>query len=461
VTLHFKTALEVGQEIQTGKTTSVEVTSKLLARIKALDPTLKAFVTVCAEAALSDARQADAEISEGKIRSPLHGVPIALKDLLDTQGVTTTYGMKIHSGNVPNKDSTVAARLKAAGAILLGKLKLTEGAYARHHPAVEPPVNPWDQRYWVGVSSSGSGVATAAGLCFASIGSDTGGSIRFPSAANGIVGIKPTWGRVSRAGALPLAYTLDHIGPMTRSVKDAAAMLEIIAGKDTDDDTTSPLPVPNYLDSIEADVKSLIVGVDWRYISDGIDNELVEAIKNAVSILTDNGATIVDVSIPYEAVANGWAVTCAVETAHAHRETYPTRKEEYGAIGDLIALGLSLPASAYLEQELERRSFKSELDSIFSEVDLLICPSMSYATVDREGSPEVGQAERGRVKMLRFTAPFDYSGNPTLSLPWYKGNEGMPLSIQLVARDFEEQTLINAGYLLEQAGGHGNNHPDI
>ena len=361
---------------------------------------------------------------------------------------------------MPETDATVIARLKDAGTILLGKLKLTEGAYAQHHPEVDPPLNPWNHDLWCGASSSGSGVAVASGLCFAALGSDTGGSIRFPSAANGIVGLKPTWGRVSRAGALPLAYTLDHIGPMTRSVKDAAAMLKIIAGQDPDDPTSSDISVPDYL-SEEGGVSGLRIGVDWNYCTDGVDPELVDSIKVALELLKDEGADVVDVSIPFEKMASGWHITCAVETAHAHRETYPARKDEYGSLGALIELGLSLPASAYLEQELNRREFKNQLNSIFRNVDLLICPSMTSSALSKEGSPEANEAVQDLARTLRFTAPFDYSGSPTLSIPWSMGAKGNPLSVQLIAQDFDESSLISAGQVLEQAGGHNKNHPDI
>ena len=459
--MHFDTALGIAAKIHGGETTSVAVTEMMLARIKALDPGLKAYITLCEEQALQAAAQADAELAQSGPRSPLHGVPIAIKDLLDTEGVETTYGMRIHRGRIPDKDATVVARLRAAGCVMLGKLKLTEGAYARHHPDFEVPVNPWNRDCWTGVSSSGSGVATAAGLCFASIGTDTGGSIRFPSAANGIVGLKPTWGRVSRAGVLPLAYTLDHIGPMTRSVKDAAAMLSIIAGVDADDPTTSRLPVVDYLQSAEGDVRGLTIGVDWRFAGENLDPEVAGAVKDAVARLESAGATIREVTIPWEAVARGWPITCAVEAAHAHRDTFPARRADYGPIADLLELGGALPAAAYMEVELARREFKAALNGVFQQADVIICPSMSFAAIAKEGSPEADEAEQDLAQTLRFTAPFDYSGSPTLSIPWAPGEKGVPLSIQLVARDFQEDLLVNAGVALEALGGYANNHPDL
>ena len=226
--LHYLSLDEVARRLKARKVSSVEATRAILDRIEALDPKLKSYATVTPERALQDAARLDAETAAGKSRGPLHGVPIAVKDLCNTAGVPTAAGMAIHRKHVPARDATVVARLKEAGAVILGKLQMTEGAYGAHHPTIEPPVNPWNAAYWTGVSSSGSGVATASGLCFASLGSDTGGSIRFPSTMNGLSGLKPTWGRVSRAGVFPLAESLDHVGPMCRSALDAALVLGVI-----------------------------------------------------------------------------------------------------------------------------------------------------------------------------------------------------------------------------------------
>jgi amidase len=223
--------VEIGRRVQARQLSSVEVTQAVLDRIARLDGRLKSYVTLTADLALAEAGRADAQIAGGAIRGPLHGVPIAVKDLCHTKGISTSAGMTIHKDYRPEQDATVVTRLREAGAVLLGKLKLTEGAYAAHHPSIDPPINPWSAAHWTGVSSSGSGVATAAGLCYGSLGTDTLGSIRFPSTMNGITGLKPTWGRVSRAGVFPLAQSLDHVGPMTRSAADAAAMLGAITGR--------------------------------------------------------------------------------------------------------------------------------------------------------------------------------------------------------------------------------------
>src|SRR4051812_47687797 len=244
--IHYWSLEEAGQRIATRQISSVELTQAILDRISKIDPTLKAYATLTPERALEDAAELDAETGAGRSRGPLHGVPIAVKDQYDVAGVPTAAGMTIHQTNVADRDATVVARLRAAGAVILGKLQMTEGAFGTHHPSIPAPLNPWNPAYWVGVSSSGSGAATAAGLCFASLGSDTGGSIRFPSTMNGLSGLKPTWGRVSRAGVFALAESLDHIGPMTRSALDCAIVLGVIAGADPDDPTAVARSVPDY-----------------------------------------------------------------------------------------------------------------------------------------------------------------------------------------------------------------------
>src|ERR1700761_5810700 len=281
--LHYLELVEIGRRIQKRELSSVSATQAQLDRIAKLDGQLKSYAYVMATSALEQAKAADQEIAAGKIRGPLHGVPIAVKDLCWTKDAPTAAGMKIYRDNRPKEDATVVIKLKEAGAIILGKLQLTEGAYADHHPEVDPPRNPWDARLWPGASSSGSGVATAAGLCYGSLGSDTGGSIRFPSAANGVTGLKPTWGRVSRYGVFELAATLDHIGPMARSAVDTAAMLGAIAGSDDNDPTASPEPVPNYLAGIDRGIRGLRIGVDTTFNQRGTDARMVRAVDEAIA----------------------------------------------------------------------------------------------------------------------------------------------------------------------------------
>ena len=246
--LHFLSLRDVARLIEMGELSPVELTRAMLDRIDAVDGRLKSYATVMAEQAMTAARTAEREIQGGVYRGVLHGVPVAVKDLCYTKGVRTMGGMAVRAEFVPDHDATVVSRLAGAGVVLLGKLNLTEGALGSYHPDFDRPINPWGERLWAGVSSSGSGVATAAGLCFGSLGTDTGGSIRFPSMANGIVGLKPTYGRVSRYGILPLSESFDHVGPMARRVADAAVMFEAIAGVDPNDPTSLDVPATLWAD---------------------------------------------------------------------------------------------------------------------------------------------------------------------------------------------------------------------
>ena len=282
--LCFETLAAISGLIKTRRISSTEITRIILKRIEMVDGRLHSFARVTPEAALQAAANADTDLAAGIWHGPLHGVPIAVKDLFFTRGIVTAAGMPIRSAFVPDKDATVVARLKAAGAVLLGKLQMTEGAYGAHHSDIAPPLNPWSESHWSGASSSGSGVATAAGMCFGSLGTDTLGSIRFPSTVNGICGLKPTWGRVSRAGVFALAESLDHVGPMTRCVEDAALILSAIAGPDADDPTASQRPVPDYSTGIERGVKGLRIGVDRRLVERSADEDMIGAWEQALKV---------------------------------------------------------------------------------------------------------------------------------------------------------------------------------
>lgn len=327
--LHFRTITELAGLIASRQLSPVEAARAQLDRIEALDGSLQSYATVMAESAMAQATQAEAEIAAGRYRGPLHGVPIAVKDLCFTTGVRTMGGTRVMADQVPDFDATVVSRFHAAGAVLLGKLNLTEGAMAGYHPDRGVPVNPWDADAWSGASSSGSGVATAAGLCYGSLGSDTGGSIRFPSASCGVVGVKPTWGRVSRHGVLALAESLDHVGPMTRSTADAGIVLQAIAGADPNDPTCLPVPSPAMLEGIDQGVSGLRLGFDERYATDGVDMDLARAVADAVKVLDDLGAEIVEVRLPaLEEYLAAWPVLCSAEAALAHQATYPSRRDD-------------------------------------------------------------------------------------------------------------------------------------
>jgi amidase len=321
--LHFIEIADLATLIEKRDISSVEVTRSQLGRIELIDRSLHSYAWVMAETALAEAEAADAEIGAGKYRGPLHGVPLAVKDLCWTAGYPTAAGMAIYRDFRPNDDATVVHRLREAGGVILGKLQLTEGAYSDHHPEITPPRNPWNPAYWPGISSSGAGAALAAGLCFGALGSDTGGSIRWPSAANGVTGLKPSWGRVSRYGVIELAATLDHVGTMARSVADAGLLLKAIAGIDPKDPTALQAPAPNLRTRNE--VKGLRIGIDPAWNGRDVATEIQATLSAATTVFHELGAEITEVALPDPAqMIADWASNCAVEAAVAHEASYRT-----------------------------------------------------------------------------------------------------------------------------------------
>ena len=374
-----------------------------------------------------------------------------MKDLCNTAGIATAGGMAIHKNNVPAKDSTVVARLRAAGAVILGKLQMTEGAFGAHHPSIVPPVNPWNEAYWTGVSSSGSGVATAAGLCYGSLGSDTGGSIRFPSTQCGLTGLKPTWGRVSRAGVFALADSLDHIGPMCRTALDCAHILGVIAGADADDPTAAPNAVPDYAALIEAGAKGLKIGVPVKLHD--VDADAQRALEGAVAALQTAGATLVDIELPADFDRAGyiWPLLCAVETAFAHDKTYPSRAGEYGPVlANLIEAGRKLSALDYARLQSERAAITGGLVKLMAGVDLLLLPVMGVPAPTLAAMAAAGRDPGLVAARLRYTAPFDLSGQPTLTLPGGMTADGVPVGFQIVGGAFREADILAAGHAYQQ-----------
>ncbi|WP_407178665.1 amidase [Bradyrhizobium sp. STM 3562] len=458
--MYYATLLEAADAVRSRNVSPVELTRGLLERIDLLDLSLHSYATVTPELALAQASQAEKEITAGRYRGPLHGIPIAVKDICNTAGVVTAAGMAIHADNVPDHDATVVKRLLDAGAVLLGKLQLTEGAFVSHHPKITPPRNPWNAEYYAGASSSGSGVATAAGLCFGSLGSDTGGSIRFPCSANGITGLKPTWGRVSRHGVFALAESLDHIGPMTRSAADAGVMLGAIAGRDPNDATTLAAPVPDYLAELDVGVRGLRIGVDAAYNETGSDPAIVATVLEAGRVLENLGASVREVKLPDPAaVMAAWGSYCAVETAIAHEATYPARWSEYGGLAKLIDAGRAVSGVEVMKAHHERLAFTGALAALFSEIDLLLIPTQPLADFTIAQEKELFATAEGLAGFLRFTTPFDMSGSPTITLPGGFTAKGLPLSFQLVGRHLDEALLVRAGHAYQQATDWHCKHP--
>lgn len=461
--LHYGTISTIAELIKSKQVSPVEITTHLLDRIDCLDRRLKSYATVMRDEAIAEAKKSEDEIASGMYRGPIHGVPIAVKDLCFTMGVRTMGGSKALVNHIPNFDATVVARLKSAGGVLLGKLNLTEGAMGGYNPEFDIPLNPWNTERWSGASSSGSGVATAAGLCFGSLGSDTGGSIRFPAASCGTVGLKPSWGRVSRYGVLPLAQSLDHVGPLTRSVSDAGIMLEAIAGLDANDPTSLPDPVPRMLKALDQGVKGVRIGFDSNYASKDVDPELAEAVASGVQVLEDLGAEIIEVKLPdMDEYVAAWATLCSAEAVAAHEATYPSKRADYGDwFRDWLDMGAAVTGAEYAKANTLRAACTGLLGREFEKIDLLACPSMLGPAHQITPDELYGHMpERREPKNQRFTVPFDYNGAPTLSLPCGMHSNGLPLSIQFVGHQLSEPLLCQVGHTYEQAT-EWHNHPDV
>jgi len=461
--LHWLEIAELSRLIQARHVSPVEVTRTLLERIGQIDSRLHAFAFVASDAALEQARQAEARLARRERLGPLDGVPLAVKDLCWTQGVPTGAGMPLRRGWLAPSDATVVARLRAAGAVLLGKLQMTEGAFSDHHPAVPVPVNPWHPDHWSGVSSSGSGVATAAGLCFGAIGSDTGGSIRFPSIANGVTGLKPTWGRVSRYGVFDLAPTLDHVGPMCRSAADCGLMLGAIAGADPRDPTALEAPVPDYLAGSDRSLAGLTVGIDETWVSQGVEAPVSEALAQAASVLRRSGASLEPIVFPEvdDALAD-WVSLCSHEAAVAHAETFPSRRADYGpGLARFLDAGLALPQDTLQQARQRRRVFASRVDAVFGQVDLLLIPGQFVAAPTLAWVAALGQDPVRRGALRRFTAPFDLSGHPTITLPAGFTPAGLPVAVQLVAGRLREDLLVRAGRVFQHGTDWHRRHPAV
>jgi len=453
----------LAQLIRQRTVSATEVTQAMLRRIEQIDPGLHAYARTTPELALAQAGAADARLARGESLGPLHGVPVAVKDLCWTAGIPTAAGTAVHRDFRPPVDGTVVRRLREAGAVLLGKLQMTEGAFSAHHPDITAPLNPWNAQTWTGVSSSGSGVAVAAGLCHGAIGTDTGGSIRFPSVANGITGLKPTWGRVSRHGVFELAASMDHLGPMCRSAADCGLMLGAIAGADPDDPTALQAPVPDYLAGDVQQLRGLRIGIDEAYLSRDVDSEVADAVQAALQTLVALGAAPVAVTVPQvDAVVSGWVAHCGVEAAVAHSATFPARRSEYGPVlAALLDAGLELSATDYQRILLARADFSGRMHALLHNVDLLLMPVIPFATPSLAQLAELRAQPAYRLQLMRYTAPFDMSGQPTITLPAGFTHDRLPLGVQLVAAHLREDLLVRAGRAFQLATGWHARRPPV
>jgi amidase len=452
--LHWLNLSDLARRIEAGEVSSLAATEHILHRIEQHNPRLHAYVTSMADSALEEAENADRERAAGKLRGPLHGVPLAVKDLCDTAGVPTAAGTRVMVNRVPARDATVVKRLRDAGAVILGKLAMTEGAFSEHHPDVPVPVNPWSPQLWSGVSSSGSGVATAAGLCFAALGSDTGGSIRLPSAMNAVVGIKPTYGRVPVTGIFPMGASLDHVGPLCRSVLDAAVVLGVLAGFDEADPRSLRRPVEDYAAAARPGPKGLEglrVGFDPSACG-SLDQDLIGFVSDAVEVLARLGADVRQVTLPsLDAIPGHWSILCGAEMLVAHEAFFPSRRDDYGpALRMFLEMSEAVPSRELARASIESLDFSGRFQRVFDQVDVVASPTLGVRMLSTMSASDPETFAR-MPAVTRFTAPFNLSRNPTISLPCGWAADGFPASLQLVGRHFEETVIIRAAAAYEAA----------
>ena len=461
--LHYRGLAETAADIGSGALSSEQVTRHSIERIAALEPKLHAFAELRTGAALEEARTADRRRASGNALGPLHGVPIAVKDLCAMAGTATRAGGLFQTGFGPTNTATVVRRLQDAGAIVIGKAQLTEGAWGAHHPSVEPPVNPWAPNRWSGASSSGSGVSVAAGMAYGSIGSDTAGSIRYPSACNHLVGLKPTWGRVSRHGVFPLSETFDHIGPMARSVLDVALMFGAIAGADPLDPTTLNAPLDDYAAAARPrGLAGVRIGLDIDYALTGLDGATETALKAAIATLQAAGATIVEVSVgEVRPILEKATEAAFVEAAVSHAATYPSAGSTYSeTYARLLDVGLAASARDYASMAIWRREFRGRLLRVFQNVDMLIAPVMPDEPPRLDAFAAMLSAPPLSVApLLVYTIPFNLAGVPCLTLPMGSDPSNCPLGFQLIGPDLSEARLLSVGAAYEQAAGTADKHP--
>ncbi len=461
--LHFLTIREASDLLRRQELSPVELTRAMLDRIDATDGQLHSFVTLLRDEALEQARTAEAEILSGSYKGPLHGIPIALKDLYDTAGVRTASGSRVDLARVPTEDCTAYARLKAAGTVLLGKLAMHEFALGGPDwtTPFEPARNPWNLDHITGGSSSGSGSSVAAGQAMGALGSCTGGSIRGPASLCGIVGLKATYGRVSRAGVVTLSWSQDHCGPMTWTVEDTAYMLQAMAGYDPKDPTTSTAPVPDYSRSLREDVRGLTIGVPRHFFfSDDphVNPEVVSTVERGLEALQELGANLQEVTIPSLEYVRPANVVIMLSEAYAYHEpNLKARAEDFGEIvRGRFRIGGMLNASDYLQAQRCRQWIKREVAEVMRGVDLLVTPTMTQPAAAFEGYDPAST-----VRGPSFTAPFNVTGLPAISVPCGFTVNGLPIGMQIVGKPFDEPAVLQAAYTYQQYARWYDRRPPI
>jgi aspartyl-tRNA(Asn)/glutamyl-tRNA(Gln) amidotransferase subunit A len=441
----------------------VEATEAYLERIESLDSKLRAFVTVTADVALKAAKIAEQEIAQGIHRGPMHGVPVAVKDQIYTQGILTTGGSLVFGDFIPTVDATVIENLKAAGAVLLGKLNMTEFATSGLSHQFDPPRNPWDLERSTGGSSSGSGAATAAFLCAASLGEDTGGSVRFPASWCGLAGIRPTWGRVSRYGVMPGVRSMDTIGPLGRTVEDCAITLAAIAGHDPKDKVSSHEPVPDYQAALTGDIKGLKVGILKELVyTDLVEEEIRQSVLAAAATMKEMGAQVEEISIPLATNAGTINGAIRVEAPTTYRDLLHDRPKDIAhdnRIGYLV--GTIMPASYFYKGLRLRSLLRDQVLAAFDSVDVILSPTTGVAAQLLGPDPVIdSKAASSRIPWLLATT-FSLANVPALSVPCGFTATGLPIGLQIAGRPFDESTVLRAGYTYEQGTEWHSRRPQV
>lgn len=455
------------------KLSAVELTEIFLRRIELYNPSLNAFLTVTAEHALASARRAETEISRSRGSSlrnrPLLGIPISLKDNIWTRGIRTTAGSRILRDFVPSADATVARKLSRAGAILLGKTNMNEFAYgiSGNNAHYGPARNPWALDRMTGGSSAGSSAAVAAGLCVASVGTDTGGSVRIPSAFCGIVGVKPTFGRISVHGTIPLAPSFDHVGPIARSVPDAAILLGLLAGRDPLDPTSSAHRVEDFRGTLAKPLRKFRLGRPKEHFWEKLDSTVRRSVEIALRDLERNGAVVREVSLPHlkQSIEAATDISLA-ESLHTHQAAgyFPSRAGEYSEEVRLrIEAGANVPATRYLEAFDVRRRALAEFDAAFREVDAIVAPTVPFpAPPLGHEYVEMNDERIGvRAALVGMNRPPNFTGLPAISVPCGFTRESLPIGLQLIGRAFDETTLLRIAYSYERSHDWAAHRPDL
>ena len=452
----FLSVTELSRLIESREVSPVEATQAYLERIEQVDSKLNSYITVCREEALHAAREAESAIAAGRYLGPLHGIPLAVKDQMYTKGIRTTAGSNLLWDFVPDEDATVVTKLRTAGAILLGKLNLSEFALGDsfYHPGGTPR-NPWDLERNPGISSSGSAAATAAFLCATSLGEDTGGSTRIPAAWSGVVGLRPTWGLVSRYGVFPVCWSMDAVGPISRSVEDCAITFQAIAGYDPKDQYTRNQPVPNYRQALGGDLKDIRVGVIQEKVDDvEVDQQVRDAVVAASGVLGEIGATVEQVSLPLIRFA-GAVSKCLtdMEGAAVHHQRLKERAGEYDHNTRVrLITGILTPAQVYYKAQKVAAMLRQQILEVLETVDVLVLPGSPTPAPKNPDGPGIKSQDDAHSRMSgirSFTGPFNIAGTPAISIPCGFTQENLPVSLQIVGRPFEDGTVLKVAHAYE------------